>query len=139
MALGRLSQKARQFIMKPSGFSELAWGSRGVRVGHDLSEEAWKGALQMALSGFETTPYVLQPFHKSRRIEMKYLDKNTHLPVRMEGRVRLSPYYFVEGKEATLGGILATVCPLDKKLIHGMSEAIMAPCAVLEKLEKGEE
>src|SRR5207249_3901580 len=31
-----------------------------------------------------------------------------------------------------LGGILATVCPLDKKLIHGMREAVMAPCALAE-------
>ncbi len=135
MELGRLSQKARQFIIKPSGFSELAWGSRGVRVGHDLSEEEWSGALQMALDGFDTTPYILQPFHKGRRVEMKVID-HTNTSVRMEGRVRLSPYYFVEGEETFLGGILATVCPLDKKLIHGMSEAIMAPCAVLERLEE---
>jgi len=31
-----------------------------------------------------------------------------------------------------LGGILATVCPLDKKLIHGMREAVMVPCALAE-------
>ena len=48
----------------------------------------------------------------------------------MDGRVRLSPYYFVAGDVPKLGGILATACPLDKKLIHGMTEAIMAPCAV---------
>jgi hypothetical protein len=29
-----------------------------------------------------------------------------------------------------LGGMLATICPADKKIIHGMSEAILAPCAV---------
>jgi hypothetical protein len=27
-----------------------------------------------------------------------------------------------------LGGILATVCSADKKIIHGMEDAIMAPC-----------
>jgi len=30
--------------------------------------------------------------------------------------------------EVALGGILATLVPSDKKIIHGMSEAIMAPC-----------
>jgi hypothetical protein len=29
-----------------------------------------------------------------------------------------------------LGGILATIVPADKKIVHGMSEAILAPCAV---------
>ena len=47
----------------------------------------------------------------------------------MTGRARLSPYYFVREGRAELAGILATVCPLDKKAIHGMREAIMAPCA----------
>jgi len=27
-----------------------------------------------------------------------------------------------------LGGVLATICPADKKIIHGMTEAIFAPC-----------
>jgi hypothetical protein len=44
--------------------------------------------------------------------------------------VRLCPYYFVQGEEAPLGGILATVCPSDKKIIHGMVDGIMAPTAV---------
>jgi hypothetical protein len=29
-----------------------------------------------------------------------------------------------------LGGVLATICPADKKIIHGMTDAILAPCAV---------
>jgi hypothetical protein len=31
-----------------------------------------------------------------------------------------------------LGGILATIAPADKRLIHGMADAIMSPCAVRE-------
>ena len=27
-----------------------------------------------------------------------------------------------------IGGILATVCPADKKILHGMKDAIMLPC-----------
>ena len=50
----------------------------------------------------------------------------------MDGRVRLTPYYFVAGETVKLGGILATVAPADKRLIHGMTDAIMAPCAVAE-------
>jgi hypothetical protein len=36
------------------------------------------------------------------------------------------------GAHTRLGGILATIAPADKRLIHGMSDAIMAPCAVHE-------
>ena len=50
----------------------------------------------------------------------------------MPGRVRLCPYYFVIGEgdaaRAQLGGALATICPADKKIIHGMKDAILAPC-----------
>ena len=52
----------------------------------------------------------------------------------MVGRVRLCPYYFVlgEGESAhtRLGGVLATICPADKKIIHGMKDAILAPCSI---------
>jgi hypothetical protein len=48
----------------------------------------------------------------------------------MAGRARLSPYYFVTGERAELAGVLATICPPDKKVIHGMRDAVMAPCAV---------
>ena len=45
----------------------------------------------------------------------------------MKGRVRLCPYYFCGERETKLGGVLATVCPADKKLLHGMRDAILAP------------
>ena len=31
---------------------------------------------------------------------------------------------------AELAGVLATVCSPEKKIIHGMKDAIMAPCAL---------
>jgi len=50
----------------------------------------------------------------------------------MQGRVRLCPYFFVQGDSVELTGILATVCPSDKKIIHGMKDAIMLPCRVCD-------
>jgi hypothetical protein len=129
--LAAATQKERHFVIKPSGFSELAWGSRGVSVGHDLSQPAWTAALQNALASFHTTPYLLQEFHKGRLFEADYLDEGTETIMRMAGRARLSPYYFVTGEKVELAGILATICPADKKIIHGMKDAIMLPCAVV--------
>ncbi len=130
--LAHLGQKERAFVVKPSGFSELAWGSRGVSVGHDLSEKDWGEALAHALGQFERTPYVLQEFRKGKRFTMDYYDPKDRVLRNMDGRVRLSPYYYVIDGEAVLSGILASFVPADKKLIHGMSDAVMAPCAVLD-------
>ena len=128
--LAHTTQKERQLVLKPSGFSELAWGSRGVSIGHDLPQVEWAAALEQALHAFPTTPYVLQEFHKGRLFESAYFDDRSDTVVPMSGRVRLSPYYFVVGDKAELGGILATLCPANKKVIHGMVDAIMAPCAI---------
>jgi hypothetical protein len=128
--LARLGQKERRFVVKPSGFSELAWGSRGVSVGHDMSRDQWANTLQKALASYPTNPYILQEFKKGRRVASQYQDPVTEEIREMPGRVRLSPYYFRTGDSVDLAGILATVCPLDKKLIHGMTEAVMMPCAL---------
>jgi hypothetical protein len=128
--LKRASQRDRHFVVKPSGFSELAWGSRGVSVGHDLPQTEWAEAVDRALAEFSTTPYVLQEFHKGRQYEVTYWDEAEGDLAPMPSRTRLSPYYFVVNDRAELGGILATVCPADKKILHGMKDAIMVPCAI---------
>jgi hypothetical protein len=130
--LGEASQRDRRYVIKPSGFSELAWGSRGVSVGHDLPQTKWAETIETALKAFPNTPYILQEFHKGRQVDLSYYDSRTDSIVPMAGRARLSPYYFVIGGRAELGGILATVCPLDKKIIHGMRDAILAPCALAQ-------
>jgi len=130
--LATATQKERHFVIKPSGFSELAWGSRGVSVGHDMPQGEWADAIDKALAAFPRTPYILQEFHKGRLYELDYFDPVTGEMNRMSGRARLSPYYFVSGEKTELAGILATICPADKKVIHGMKDAIMVPCAVAQ-------
>lgn len=128
--LAAATQKERHYVVKPSGFSELAWGSRGVSVGHDLPQAEWAAAIDQALASFPTTPYILQEFHKGRLFELDYWDAAANSMQRMTGRARLSPYYFVANGKAELAGILATICSAEKKIIHGMKDAIMVPCAV---------
>ena len=132
--LKALSQKERELILKISGFSEHAWGARGVYLGSDLSHADWSVAVDRAVSSFRTSPHVLQRYHKPRLETASYYDFASKKIVAMNGRVRLCPYYFVagegDGAQAELAGILATICPPDKKIIHGMTEAILAPCAV---------
>jgi hypothetical protein len=54
--LKTLSQKERDLILKVSGFSENAWGARGVFLGSDLSQADWSAAVDDALKNFETSP-----------------------------------------------------------------------------------
>lgn len=122
------SQKQRELILKVSGFSELAWGSRGVVVAQDVPHSDWKEALSAALEAWPRQPYLLQEFHKARVIEHPWLEGETL--VTMKGRVRLCPYYFPGAGKVKCAGALATICPQDKKLLHGMSDAILAPTAV---------
>jgi hypothetical protein len=76
-ALEGLGQKERRFVIKHSGFSELAWGSRGVAVGHDLSQQDWAEALERALASYPRVPYILQEFRKGRRVSACYHDPAT--------------------------------------------------------------
>lgn len=134
--LATATQKERHFVIKPSGFSELAWGSRGVSVGHDMPQSEWADAIDKALASFPQTPYILQEFHKGRLYELDYFDPVTGEMKHMSGRARLSPYYFVSGETVELAGILATVCSADKKVIHGMKDAIMVPCGTMMNVKR---
>ena len=130
--LKTLSQKERDLILKVSGFSEHAWGARGVFLGSDLSQEEWAKAVDDAIQHFEQSPRVLQRYHKPALVEAQWFDFGKNEVVPMKGRVRLCPYYFVSGEGDTarpqLGGVLATIVPADKKIVHGMTDAILAPC-----------
>jgi hypothetical protein len=121
-----LPKSERTYVVKPSGFSELAWGSRGVKVGDDLTRDEWAAAIDTALDSFDRTPWILQRFHKGKLVRQRYFDRERDEVREYEGRVRLCPYYFVNGEDSVqLGGVLATVAPADKKLIHGMTDAVL--------------
>jgi hypothetical protein len=128
--LKQFSQKQRELILKISGFHETAWGSRSVVLGSDAPQAEWAAAIDSALAEAGTHPHILQRFHKGRLVEQPFLNPATGQIETMRGRVRLCPYYFVLDGKADLRGALATICPPDKKLLHGMRDAIMAPTAV---------
>ena len=84
------------------------------------------------MDSFSNHPYVLQEFHKGKLVRHPFYDRQTGEIKQMEGRVRLCPYFFTPSgsREIQLGGILATICPADKKIIHGMEDAIIVPCRI---------
>ncbi len=125
--LKKFSQKQRRLAIKISGYSELAWGARGVTLGHDISSEEWGEAIDRALDAYPSHPFILQEFHQGALFETSFFDPKTGLLGSMEARVRICPYYFQKDNKLRSGGALATLCSAEKKLIHGMSDAVLCP------------
>lgn len=128
--LGGASQKERNLIIKMSGFHEEAWGARSVMLGSDVSASDWQKGISNALASGDRNLYVLQEYHKPKRLK-HIIYKDSDEAEEIEGRLRLCPYYFIKGDKIKLTGVLATFCPADKKIIHGMRDGSMLPCQVI--------
>jgi hypothetical protein len=128
------SQKERDLIIKISGFHETAWGARSVVLGSDCSREEWQDGIEHALRLAPVNLHVLQEYRKPRLVQhpvYRTLAGGAPAVAAAEaGRLRLCPYYFVVNGQARLSGALATFCPPDKKIIHGMQDAALLPCSV---------
>jgi hypothetical protein len=120
----KFSQKDRDLLLKVSGFSPLGWGSRGIALGSDLPHAEWEKRIKHALATFESSPTIMQRFHKDSLFDHRYWDEDSAELKTTRGRVRLGPYYFIEDNRVKLRGALATIAPADKKFLHGMGEAI---------------
>ncbi|MBO0695753.1 MAG: hypothetical protein J2P56_06590 [Verrucomicrobia bacterium] len=126
----KFSQKDRDLLLKVSGFSPLGWGSRGIALGADLPHAEWEKRISGALETFESSPTIMQRFHKGALFDHRYWDPDSGEINTMKGRVRLCPYFFVEPDRIKLRGALATIAPADKKFVHGMSDAILVPSKI---------
>lgn len=133
--LAGASQKERDLIIKISGFHETAWGARSVVLGSDCSREEWQEGITQALDLAPTNLHVLQEYRKPMRVSHPLYESGpeatSRAAVAKPGRLRLCPYYFVVDGVARLSGALATFCPPDKKIIHGMTDAALLPSRVL--------
>lgn len=128
--LAGASQKERDLIIKISGYHESAWGARSVVLGSDCSREEWLGGIEVAVEDAPSNPHILQEYKKPRRAKHRVYDREKQVR-EVDGRLRLCPYYFVTAGKATLSGALATFCPPDKKIIHGMQDAALLPSRVV--------
>ncbi|AWI09865.1 hypothetical protein [Ereboglobus luteus] len=125
--LAAASQKERDLIIKISGYHETAWGARSVVLGSDCSREEWQDGIDIAIADAPRNLHILQEYKKPKRVRHTLYDRD-HQPQETDGRLRLCPYYFIVNGKPQLGGALATFCPPDKKIIHGMQDAALLPC-----------
>ncbi len=134
--LAGASQKERDLIIKISGFHETAWGARSVVLGSDCSREEWQAGVEQALKLAPANLHILQEYKKPKRVQHPIYRAETGAAAtaRSEfGRLRLCPYYFVVNGQTRFSGALATFCPPDKKIIHGMQDAALLPARVVPK------
>ena len=129
--LAGASQKERDLILKISGYHETAWGARSVLLGSDCSREEWQEGIAHAVELAPTNLHLLQTYKKPRRVGHRVYGREAPFEARaVDGRLRLCPYFFVTGGQVKLSGALATFCPPDKKIIHGMQDAALLPARV---------
>ena len=128
--LAGASQKERELIIKISGYHETAWGARSVVLGSDCSRDEWQQGIDHAITDAPTSLHILQEYKKPMRVKHRLYDTEQQIR-EADGRLRLCPYYFNLGGKAILSGALATFCPPDKKIIHGMQDAALLPCRVV--------
>jgi len=85
-----------------------------------------------------TNLHIIQEYRKPKRVSHPLYDKGdagqAKLPQARDGRLRLCPYFFVVNGKTRLSGALATFCPPDKKIIHGMEDAALLPTRVISSL-----
>ena len=67
--LKTLSQRERELILKVSGFSDKAWGARGVFLGSDLPTADWAAAVDSAIGSFCHVAARFATLSQTRRIE----------------------------------------------------------------------
>ena len=125
--LSKASKKDKRLVIKASGFHETAWGSRSVVIGDDASGEEWSKKISEALNHYPSPVSVIQEFMKPRTFVHPVFSDGDEIS-KESGRVRLSPYFFTFDKKAKWSGTLATFCPADKKIIHGMKDGSLMPC-----------
>lgn len=126
LELAEASQRERDLILKISGFHESAEGARSVLYGRDSSREEWREGVEAAVRMSDRHVHIVQEYRKPVRRKHPVYEENGEART-VDGRVRLCPYYFVVDGRPNLSGVLATFCPSDKKIIHGMKDAAMLP------------
>jgi hypothetical protein len=99
-----------------------------VVLGSDCSREEWQQGIEHAVELAPANLHLLQSYKKPRRVRHRlFAAAAPHEAREVDGRLRLCPYYFIVEGHARLSGALATFCPPDKKIIHGMQDAALLP------------
>ena len=134
--LAGASQKERDLIIKISGFHETAWGARSVVLGSDCSREEWQQGVEQALAaGADQSARSAGIPETQAGAASASIDRGRRRAARRAAARRAgcgsARIILWSAGQARLSGALATFCPPDKKIIHGMQDAALLPARVV--------
>ena len=92
VAARRARQERARLRAQAVGVQRARMGLARREGRDDLTREEWRAALAEAQRSFPKTPYILQRFHKGKRVRVPFLSTSSGEIKEMDGRVRLCPY-----------------------------------------------
>ena len=100
-AIGRARQERARLRRRSRPASPNSPGVRAACASPTTSaRKIGRSALdRRRLASFDRTPWILQRFHKGKRVKVPYYDERSDDIAELDGRVRLCPYYFVVGDD----------------------------------------
>ena len=131
--IANTTKNTRPYVLKQSGFSEQAFGGRGVTIGLEESTTRWKERVQSAYSG-KRGLWIIQDYIESWQPEVEYWDKNTDSMVRQRMRLRVLPFFFKIAEEAEIGAV--EVNARRRRKVHLMNDATSVPAALTSVIHK---
>jgi hypothetical protein len=127
--VARLLAEREGWVLKYAGFdqSEEAWGGRSLRVGAQLSPEAWASAVRDYLA--RPWPSVAQRAVPSARINIDYLDRAGGRHTLTDGNTRLRAFLLKTRVGAEVLGAHLTVSAGGGGVSEA-TDAVQAPCVI---------
>lgn len=114
-----LHRVERELVLKPSGFSPASSWSLGVAFLHEKSQAKAKALLVQAEQD-RNAAHVVQKFTRGTKIALLYEDNKGTKLEQMQARIRLTPYYALDGSLLT---VKATGCE-KTDYVHASSASI---------------
>ena len=124
---GALQPKGARPVVESERILATGVGQPWYLVRLDLAHAEWEKRIESALATFESAPTILQKFHKGKTVRAALLGCRLRRAENHERPRAPLSVLLVEPDKVKMRGALATIVPADKKFLHGMRDAILAP------------
>jgi len=118
--LATLPKSQRKYVIKISGYDETALWAKGLHFLHRMNQQQVRDLLTQVAQSPQT--YIIQKFEKPVTVKQEYVDPETKTLKEMDGRVRITPYFYTG--DGSLVTAKATVCPPDSDKVHTRRDSV---------------
>jgi hypothetical protein len=117
-----IPRSQRKYVIKISGYDETALWAKGIHFLHRLNQQEVRDVLRQVAESPQT--YIIQKYEKPITVPQEYIDPETKELKKMDGRVRITPYFYTG--DGSLVTAKATVCPPDSDKVHTRGDSVNA-------------